>query len=192
MSTPFSPEMVAICESRLAEITDADTNALTQFAESRLAADGASRSYGEDAVQRAFQVVLRGLETDQGGRRPRLVDINDKPAFLNYMRGVISSVVYKMTRSRGFQVGQECMADNTNSPDLEGRSPAQQAELKDLSAQLFPRLRARAPRHLLPTIDAWERVFLESDRIPPLGRRAHVREVRDLAQQVLTEIGGMG
>lgn len=187
MSTPSSQELVALCEARLGEITADDSAALTQFAECRLVEVGVPSQYGEDIAQRAFQAVLRGLETDQGGRKPRLVDIQNKPAFMNYMRGIINSLVYAFIQKRGFTAagpGVDVPADPGT------HSPAQQAELKDLSAQLFPRLRARAPQRLLRTIDAWESVFLESDRIPAPGHRRYVREIRNLAQQVLSELEG--
>ena len=189
MSTPFSPEMVALCRVRLAEITEADTNALTQFAECRLVAVGAPPSCGEDVTQRAFQALLMGLETDRGGRRPRLVDINNKPDFLNYMRGIISSLVYSMTRTTWFRVEAQIAGRDSDLPDLEKPTPAEHAELRDLGDELFPRLRARAPRRLLPTIEAWKDVFLESDRIPSQGQRKYAHEVRVLARKILKEVG---
>ncbi len=192
MSPPYSPEYKVLCEARLGEITEADCADLTEFAECRLVAVGAPPACGEDVTQRAFHAVLVGLETDQGGRKPRLVDITDKPTFLNYMRGVISSLVYAMTRKRRFNTGHEAWDENTASPDAGRDSPAQQAAFRDLGQELFPRLRSRAPRRLLPTIQAWESVFLHSDRIPAKGHRKYVREVRDLAQTVLEELGGLG
>ncbi len=183
--------MVALCETRLAEITEADIKALTQFAEVRLVANGAPPSYGEDVTQRAFEVVLRGLNTDRGGRRPRPVDISDKLSFLNYMRGVIASGVYRLIRGRGLQIEPDPSDCDSASADLAAQSPAELAELKDLEAELFPRLRARAPHGLMPTIEAWQSVFLESDRIPRLPRRSYIREVRELTKEVLIEIGGI-
>jgi hypothetical protein len=107
------------------------------------------------------------------------------------MRGVISSLVYAMTRKRRFHVGHEKWDENIASHNTGQRSPANQAALQDLSEQLFPRLRSRAPQRLMPTIAAWESIFLESDRIPARGHRKYVREVRDLAQRVLTELGDL-
>jgi len=192
MNPSFSSEYKALCGARLGEITEADCASLTEFAECRLATVGAPPAWGEDVTQRAFQNILIGMETDQGGRKPRLMDLNDKPAFLNYMRGVISSLVYSMTRKRRFHVGNEQWDDNIASGEVRGASPANQVALRDFGEQLFPRLRSRAPRRLLPTIAAWEAVFLESDRIPARGHRKYVREVRDLAQTVLEELGGLG
>ena len=63
--------------------------------------------------------------------------------------------------------------------------------MTDLREQLFPRLRACAPWRLKPTIDAWETVFTESDRIPAPGHRRYVREVRGLAQEIILELAGI-
>ena len=190
MSTPFGPELARLCKARLGEITDADIAALTEFAERRLVEIGVPPSCGEDVTQRALYAVLPGLEKDQGGRKPRLVDVNDKTAFLNYLRGIVSSLLYSMTRTRGFRITQQ-WDDSVPSPDAGRPSPTNEAALRDLSEQLFRRLRARAPRRLLPTINAWEAVFLSSDRIPARGHRKYVREVKKLAQEVLSELGGL-
>ena len=144
-------------------------------------------------TQRALQLVLQGLETDQGGRRPRLVDLDNKPEFLNYLRGIISSLIYGMTRKSGF--GAECMLheDDEERAALmnDGGASAQDAEWNDLRDQLFPRLRAQAPKRLLPTIDAWEAVFIHSDRIPAPKKRKYAWEIRNLAQKVLSEVDGL-
>jgi hypothetical protein len=192
MKVPYQPELKALCEARLQEFTGADSADLTEFAECRLIVLGASPTMGEDLRQRALQQVLQGLETDQGGRRPRLVDLVNKPAFLNYLRGVISSLVFGMTTKTEFLA--ECTSgydDAIAAPNDDGGAAVKEAELNDLRDQLFPRLRARAPKRLLPTIDAWEPVFALSDRIPARGQRTYVREVRNLAKEVLSELGGL-
>jgi len=190
MKVPYQPELKALCETRLQEFTGADSADLTEFAECRLIVFGASPTLGEDLTQRALQQVLQGLETDQGGRRPRLVDLENKPAFLNYLRGVISSLVFGMTTKREFIANYSSGYDDAiASPDDDGGAAVKHAELIDLRDQFFPRLRARAPKRLLPTIDAWEPVFTLSDRIPVRGQRTYVREVRNLAKEVLSELG---
>lgn len=145
-------------------------------------------------TQRAFQQVLQGLEMDQGGRNPRLVDLQNKPAFLNYLRGIISSLVSAMVTKSGF--GAECLLrdeeqEKINESTDDGGAAARESEVQDLRNQLFPRLRARARKRLLPTINAWESVFAHSDRIPAPGQRSYVREVRDLAKEVISELGGL-
>jgi hypothetical protein len=180
------------CEVRLGELEQADIANLTKFAERRLAAQGLNPTAGEDATQRALAAILRGLETDQGGRVPRLVDIENKDTFLNFVRGAISSIVEAMGRKRQFRAEHKPWEDAvavTGGPDTV--LPSREAELSDLKAELFPRLRARAPRRLRRTIDAWESVFSESDRIPAPGHRRYVREVKTLAQEIVTELGGI-
>lgn len=190
MKSPES-ELAALCEARLGEFTRADSADLAEFAECRLIVNGISPTNGEDVTQRALQLVLQGLESDQGGRRPRLVDLTDKSAFMNYLRGIISSLVYGMTHKSGF--GADCTfnEDDEEQTDLvhDQGAGAKTPEWNDLRDQMFPRLRARAPSRLHPTINAWEAVFTQADRIPaPMGPD-HAREVRNLARTVLTELG---
>ena len=191
MKSPYEKELMVLCEARLREITGADCAELTEFAECRLVIHGAPPAMGEDVTQRAFQQVLQGLETDQGGRRPRLVDLGNKSSFLNYLRGVISSLVNWMTSKNGFGAACALREDDLAESNDDGGASAKVAELNDLRDQLFPRLRARAPKRLFPTIDAWESVFAHTDRIPAPGQRSYVREIRTLAKEVLSEIGGL-
>jgi hypothetical protein len=185
MKAPYSLELVGLCETRLEEITRADSTDLTEFAEHRLMSVGISPSSGEDVTQRAFQLVLQGLESDQGGRKPRLEDLVNKTAFINYMRGIISSIVHGMTVKCGFQVEHTQWNDETPVADGAGGSPADDAEFDELRARLFQRLRARAPKRLLSTIEAWEPVCHQSDRIPTPKSRKYARQTRELAQKVL-------
>jgi hypothetical protein len=192
MSNSNSPAITALCKLRLGEISDVDIADLTEFAEWCLVVRGASPFLGDDVVQRAFLAVLKGLKTDQGGRKPRLVDLQDKAAFVNYLRGAVSSIAYNTTRTSEFRVSHKPWYDEmTGVPEDDEDSPARAAEWADLISQLFPRLRAQAPRRLIPTINKWEPVFRHSDRIPAPGHRRYVREVRDLAQKILSALGGI-
>ncbi len=192
MKTPLSLESRALCEVRLSELTHRDITNLTEFAEHRLAANGLTPLAAEDVTQQGLAAILRGLESDQGGRVPRLVDLQDKNTFLNYVRGAISSVSEAMGRKHKLRNEYRPWRDNLAAePDASMRTPAENAELSDLQDQLFPRLRAQAPKRLTRTINAWEPVFKESDRIPARGHRKYVREVKDLAQQIVTELGGV-
>jgi DNA-directed RNA polymerase specialized sigma24 family protein len=193
MSTQSSRKFRSLCETRLDEIAATDIATLTQFAECRLMALGCSPSSGEDLAQRAFLAVIQGLETDRGGRRPRLVDVESKDAFTNYLRGVVASMVEAMTRKQEFRSEHVPLDDElleSAVPDG-GRSPAEQAELSDLAEQLFPRLLARAPHRLVGSIQEWESIFSESDRIPAHGHPRNPGEVKELARQVVTELGGI-
>ncbi len=192
MKTPFRVECRARCEVRLNELSPADITNLTEFAERRLAAKGLNPSAGEDVTQRALVAILQGLESDRGGRKPRLVDLDNKDSFLNFVRGAISSVVEAMGRKWQFRSDHVPWEDGiARTGEATALSPSRIAELSDLRDQLFPRLRARAPRRLMRTIDAWEEVFTESDRIPAPVHRRYVTEVKGLAQEVITELGGI-
>ena len=192
MKTPFSVECRARCEVRLSELSPADIAKLTEFAKRSLAAKGLDPSAGDDVTQRALAAILQGLESDQGGRMPRLVNLENKGTFLNFLRGGVSSITYSMWRSPKSRTEDEPWQDGVSvANDKLALTPAKNAELRDLRDQLFLRLRARAPRCLMPTIDAWEQVFTESDRIPSPGHRIYVVEVKRLAQEIITELGGI-
>jgi hypothetical protein len=188
MNEKFSQNVVAKCEIRMAEVTGADRSALLHFAECRLMQMGVQSSYGEDVTQRAFEVVMLGLRLKDSGRKPRMQDVTDMPAFLNYMRGVISSLLYALTKNKEFRASHNLSVSLTTVPANECYSPAQQAELTDLRDELFLRLRSRAPLRLHKTIDAWEAVFIHSDRIPEPGLRKYSRELRMLAKEVFVEL----
>jgi len=192
MKTPSTVESRALCAVRLGELSQVDINNLTEFAERRLAAQGQNPTAGEDVTQRALAAILRGLESDQGGRVPRLVDLTNKDTFLNYVRGAISSIMEAMGRKRRFRAIHEPWQDGVAaSSDEAALAPSRNAEFSDLRDQFFRRLRARAPQRLSRTINAWEPVFTESDRIPAKGNRHHVAEVKDLAQEIVSELGGL-
>lgn len=189
MNEMFSRGFALLWQTRLAEITADDRAALLQFAECLLVERGISSSYGDDITQRAFEAVLVGLRGSEGGRKPRRTDVSTKPAFMNYMRGIIASLVYALTQRKEIRKWHQPWSDNMAPTWNDQLTPANLAELQDLRQQLFPRLRARAPKRLLRTIDAWEAVFLHTERIPARGHRKYVCEVRALAQQVLVELG---
>jgi hypothetical protein len=147
---------------------------------------------GEDATQRALGAILQGMETDRGGRVPRPMDLENKTSFLNFARGAISSIISIMAHKRQFRCEHKPWGDEKiAAEDPSMLSPSRNAELSDLKDQLFRRLRTQAPRRLWRTIEAWEAVFTESDRIPARGHRRYVSEVRSLAQTIVKELGGI-
>jgi hypothetical protein len=184
-------ETHARCEVRLSELERSDITNLNEFAECRLAIKGLDPSGGQDATQRAFAAILRGLESDQGGRVPRLVDVETKEAFMNYLRGAISSIVEAMGRKREFRRESEPWMDTLGEIDRNAPNPANLAELSDVRDHLFEQLHARAPRHLKRVLAAWKPIFAESDRIPGAGNRRYATEVKALAREIITELGGI-
>lgn len=192
MKTPINQGVRAGCEARIDELLPVDINKLTEFAEHRLAAQGLNPNAGEDVTQRALMAILIGLESDQGGRKPRLVDTESKNAFLNFARGVISSVVEAMGRKSQFRTEHKPWRDEMcASCDETILTPEKNAELNDLKEQLFKQLRVRAPQRLQRTINAWETVFTESDRIPVKGHRRNARDLKVIAQKIISELGGI-
>jgi DNA-directed RNA polymerase specialized sigma24 family protein len=187
---PNNAEVLRLCEALLQQITEQDIANLTEFAECRLVALGLSPASAEDVVQRAFESILRGLESDQGGRRPRLVDVVNKEAFLNYLRGAVSSKAEAATRRRELRHVHEPYEESLGeSGSGAADSPVMAAEFGDLAQELFARLRQRAPARLKETIDAWESVYWDTDRIPTVnGQRRQAGEVRQLAQSVMLEL----
>lgn len=200
MNPPLTPEAKQKCQARLNEIGKAEISALTAFVESRLMQLNRSTCEGEDLVQSAILAVVRGLESDQAGRHPRPEEIANKAAFLYYLQGIVLSLLQCRTKSPEVKAYHNQIADeyspeeNERGVVLASPTPdaAERAQWDDLQEVLFSRLRQRAPTRLHGTIDAWERVFQDSDRIPADTFRKYVVELRGLAREVLQEIGDIG
>lgn len=199
MKTPLSPEAASQAVIRLSKLAE-NIPKLRNFAESRLARLGAPTPLGEEAVQRAFQSVLLGLESPNEGRRPCAEDVATADAFGKYMRSVIASICEALSRQRELQFIHVPIREERegNLGESEGgaviaspESVRVQAHMADLKQTLFKRLRMQAHWTLLPTIAAWERVFEESDRIPAAGHRKYVGRVRRLAAEIINELGGL-
>jgi hypothetical protein len=197
-----SPEEARQVIVRLTELAE-NSAELKQFAEARLLRMSCPASLAEDVLQRAFQSVLQGLETEHG-RKPRREDVESSAVFMCYMRGVINSQLYAMMRQREFNFAHLPVRDGREGRegDLGERERGvvlgapetvrTEAHVEDLKRMLFGKLHAQARPALLPTIRAWERVFEYTDRIPDGGRpRKYVAEVRELAQQIVHELGGL-
>jgi hypothetical protein len=188
MKTPLSQELRAAGRARLGELKATHITSLTGFAERRLASMGLPLSAGEDVTQRALLAVLKGLETDQGSRRPHLEDLQDIDTFQNFLRSVISSLIEGMSRQTEFRK-KETWDENTAAAHVgsTGSSWAP-AELNDFQRELFARLRARAPQRLQPTIDLWQKAAFDADRVPALTNQKYAHEVRLLARKILAEL----
>ena len=159
---------------------------MTHFAERRLAHFGLDLQSSNDLVQQAIFAILRGI-SGNGGRNPNPADLENRAAFQNYLRGVISSVAEGWARTHrregkntyAFDLIQESFTDPVNTQE--------NLEFSDLKTELFSRLRERAPDRLLPTIDAWEK--MPDGRIPCITSRKHVCSVRQLAKEIVLELG---
>src|SRR5581483_10888186 len=105
MKTPLTGENRAAGDVRLNELSPQDINGLTQFAERSLMLKGFDPGVGEDVTQRALMSVVMGLETGRSGRIPRPSDLKTKEAFVNYLRGIVSSHISKMGHERKIRAG---------------------------------------------------------------------------------------
>jgi hypothetical protein len=174
------PEILTRAEQLMSEISKENLAGLTDFARKRLVMVGLPYHLDEDIAQTAICDVLNG------SRHPRAQDVQSIESFENYLRGIINSIVNKMRRKLTFEAQQE-----PNIPEPSSiASPDFEAIQADLKSKLFPLLKQRmAPRHM-PTIEAWEAVFEYTDRIPVIkGRRKYVAEIREVAQQIVQEMG---
>jgi len=179
---PHSPLIHARCEGFLQSLTADERAQLTSFAQRRLVHFGLPANRDEDLYQQALYVVLKGI-AGQGGRNPGHEDVKTKDTFRNYIRGVINSIAEGWARTH--HRNGHCSLDLIQ--DIVAAKEAAQVEYQDLIAQLFTRLRQRAPARLLPTIDAWERS--PDGRIPCVTTRKHVCAVRRLARQIAIDLG---
>jgi hypothetical protein len=187
-------------EGLLREMCDVHYGQLERFADHRLASLNLHSAAGADLFHEAVQSVLTGLHQGPEGRHPRSKDLADLATFVEYFRNAIKSVVKGVARRENRHAWVQldaCVPGSPNSsedvvPELQVPAPVgpdQDAAIADLGAELFRRLRTRAPEHLRPLIEAWETDFVWADAIPLSGAHRQYRaELRRLARQILTEI----
>ena len=179
MSNGPDPIIRKLLEDRLSEFGDAERMALVQFSERSLAELHRPHDLGAELFHQAFYEVM------SGSRQPRRENVESSKAFLNYLRGAVSSNINAFKR----RWHREVLAEHPyeTAADLTA-DPAKDAEISDAKTELFRLLRIRAPGRLIPTIDAWEKVF--PGDIPAInGYRKYVFEVRQIAQPLFKELG---
>ncbi len=167
---------------RLEELGAEQLHHLRLFARRRLGRFGLRSSEAADVVQAALLSVIEGACDPGHGRTPRLEDLTGPANFLNYLRGVVASKAEALSRRwepECLELKQALRIPSSADP------PDSRAVWNDIKREFFRRLRQRSPARLRSTVDAWESVFLESDRIPTVnGNRKHAHQVRLLARQV--------
>jgi hypothetical protein len=185
----LAPDIRRLCQVRVDELTQVQYDKLTDFALYRLLKLKLPLSLSRDMVNGAVLAVLQGTETDCG-RKPRLEDVETRQAFHDYLIRVIKSRVEGLTRCRDKHVVPEDLPPEIT--DATFLQPDRAASLLDFKETLFTDLRRMARPGLMPTIDAWEEVCLNADRIPTVdGLRKHAWEVRQLAKAVVAKIGDL-
>jgi hypothetical protein len=191
-----SPDAKNLCLGLLENLTAADIGLLRHYAAYRLGRIGLGSFPGEDVLQDTFAAVLTGLSREQEGRHPRMTDLENKPAFLRYLKGVVNSMVEAERRKQEHRVVHWPLACNPDAGDVRNGicltavvSPENDVELRMFRDEFFKRLKAKAPPGLRHLVDAWEEVFLWAEQIPLQGRRRRVRaRLRSLSRQVLQEM----
>ncbi len=124
-----------------------------------------SNSFWSITNPRTVKLKLGLPIAGQEGRNPGPEDLQTKDTFRNYIRSVINSIVegWARTHHRNGHCSLDVIQDIVAAPE------AAQIEYQELLAQLFVRLRQRAPARLLPTIEAWEQ--------SPDGRIAMIQDL---------------
>ena len=165
------------CEALLQNLSQDDWQHLVHHASRRLLILRKQRSLAQDVVQDAIRCILIGLESAERGRHPKVHQVANKSAFMDYLMSAINSKASAISPPElAFPIS---LAEEVEAPPTNG------AEAQDLRAFLFPKLRELASGRLQPTINAWEAVYSETDQVPHVPSRRHAWEVRQLAKKVL-------
>lgn len=179
---------------RLEQLAPSDLRDLATFAKGRLHVLPQSFISADDAVQKTLLHIIRGAQRTTPPRRPTIGQVQDKAAFLKYVKSGISAVIASAERKRALMPVHEPILEVDSA--MEGErlyaiaqiDPENSATLRDLKNEIFSRLRRYAPPRLLPTINEWERTFFWTNRMPRQGSRSRRTQVRMLSMQVLKEM----
>jgi DNA-directed RNA polymerase specialized sigma24 family protein len=171
---------------------------LVAYARRRLLRIGLDPNLAEDITQDAFRAILIGLDTAKAGRHPREIDVQDQGAFVDYLCGVINSLVAYERAKRLYQFDHEPIEaraawEDEPQPQNELRSAASvESEIgwRDLQDVFFARLRPRVHPRIQHILTDWEWEWRWAAQIPvPIPERRFRRTIRDLAKEVLAELG---
>ena len=184
---------------RLEQLTRSDRASLVAYAQRRLSRVGLDPDLAEDMTQDAFQAILLGLETQVSGRHPRTMDVESRESFIDYLGGVVNSLVAYERGKRRYRFEHEPIGlpkpdeDDDAQLRFEIQSADQverEAGWNDLQAAFFARLKPRAFQQLQPILADWETEWRGASKIPvPIPQRRFRRTVRRLAKEVLEELG---
>ena len=180
-----APKRLALPYLSAIRLTAAEQAYLTHFAKRRLAHFGLDFQLADDLYHQVIYAVLRGVE-DETGRKPNPQNLRSKKKFIEYLKGVVNSIVegwWRTSRTQhkrdhcSFQLVEEFLVVPQKAP----------IEFQDLQSQLFTRLRQQAHARLLPTINAWEQA--PDGLVPCVTSRKHTAAVKVLARQIAQELG---
>ena len=185
-------------------LTGAQLNNLHDFARRRLSSvsgvphlkRGLARLSADDLFNTAVEQVLLADVVPGKGRRLRPRNRHSPKAFLNYLRGIIDSLISNTatcveTLTPHLRVGNpEFEPDTVDVPD-----PVDYVSLlahRDLQQEFFRRFEPILKRQpaLRPVVEHWQRHFLDSDQIagPDFDAKLTYR-VRQHARSILRGMG---
>jgi hypothetical protein len=179
-------------------LTRSNLTGLVAYARRRLLRIGLDPTLSEDIVQDAFRAILIGLESAKAGRHPRGIDVQAQGAFVDYLGGVINSLVAYEREKRRYRFTFEPMElepawENEGQPHNELRSAVNvegEVGWRDLQHLFFSKLRPQVPSRVQHILADWEQEWQRSAQIPvPIPQRRFRKIIRHLAQEVLAELG---
>jgi len=200
-NTELSRRTQRQCRRFFDELTSENLAELRDFAVHRLARVGLDSGFGPDLAQEALRAVLAGLKTRvrgrYQGRHPRPSDLQTQRTFLDYLKGVVNSLVATecRRRKRGFKLisleaGRQEDGEHYFIPLSTPARHDVDVAWEDFRREFFARLRLKAPPKLRCMIAAWQGVCPWSDRIPvPIPKRRLRKHIRELSKEVLCELG---
>ena len=176
-------QLATLKAERLQEMTPETLNRLNRFAQRRLLSYYLPLLFVEDLPQDSIQDVIAGED-----RHPTAENLANAAAFENYLRGIINSKVWGMSRRIRFEA-MEPLPEHGPAAKIVAPTPAQAAHQSDLKETLFKLLKKQASPRDLPTVEEWHETFDHTDRIPVVnGNRKATWRVRKIARKVATKL----
>lgn len=176
-------QLARLKAERLQEITSETLDRLNRFAQRRLLSYHLPLLFVEDLPQESIQDVIAGED-----RHPTAENLANAAAFENYLRGIINSKVWAMSRRIRFEA-MEPLPERGPAAKVVAPTPAQAAHQSDLKETLFKLLKKEVAPSDRPTVEEWHKTFDHTDRIPVVnGRRKSTWRVRQLARKVAAKL----
>ena len=179
-----SPSQRAVCDA-LGRLTQRDLADLANFARHQLQAVNLPECFGEDIVQQSILAIAIGARERSQGRHPRPVDVEQHPNFLNYLRGIITSLVEsqlnRLENHFPHATWEEWMLDGV--PGGEGKADSiveEEVAFQVLSDFFLQRLTLQAPARL-------QQLLIEIHRQVPACHFLQQLHDRRMRQQVVVE-----
>jgi len=175
-------QLASLKAERLQEITQETLDRLNRFTRRRLLFYHLPLLFVEDLPQESIHDVIGEK------RHPLPENLADAKAFENYLRGVINSKMWAMSRRVRFEALEPILEHGTAAMVI-APNPAQTAHQSDLKETLFKLLKKQVSPRDLPTVEEWRETFDHTDRIPVVkSNRKATWRVRKIARKVATKL----